>query len=112
MDVIHAFGCELAELGPCNFFYAVGSLIYAFASRRRYPDGEREPGLWRLSRQCKEAQTDIVAPGIQLQPGIAIDQQVILCASIPLTEEDWQPFLVNELVCISKGQLIDKRSLS
>ncbi len=112
MDVIHVFGCELAELGPCNFFYAVDSLIYAFASRRRYPDGEREPGLWRLFRQCKEAQTDIVAPGIQLQPGITINQQVILCASIPLTEKDWQPFLVNELICISKGQQIDQRSLS
>ena len=111
MDVIHAFGCELAKLGPCNFLYAYDSRVYAFASRRRYPDGEREPGLWRLSRQCKEAQTNIVAPGIQLQPGIAIDQQVILCASIPITEEAWQPFLVNELICISKGQLIDRRSL-
>ena len=111
MDVIHAFGCELAKLGPCNFFYAVGRRVYAFASRRRYPDGEREPGLWRLSRQCEEAQTDIVAPGIQLHPGIAVDQQIILCASIPITEEAWQPFLVNELICISKGQLIDQRSL-
>ena len=102
MDVIHTFGCELAELGPCNFLYVV-------ASRRRYADEEREPGLWRLSRQCKEAQTDIVAPGIQLQPSIAVDQQVVLCASIPLTEEAWQPFLVNELICISKGRLIDQR---
>jgi glutamine amidotransferase len=25
MDVIHAFGCELSELGPCNFLYAVDS---------------------------------------------------------------------------------------
>lgn len=109
MDVIHEFGCGLAELGPCNFLYAVGSRVYAFASRRRYPDGEREPGLWWLSRQCKEAQTDIVAPGIQLQPHTAVDQQVILCASIPLSEEAWQPFLINELIFVSKGQLIDQR---
>jgi len=111
MDVIHAFGCELAKLGPCNFLYAVNSRVYAFASRRRYSDeeGEREPGLWWLSRQCKESQTDIVAPGVQLQPGNAVDQQVILCASVPITEEAWQPFLVNELICISKGQLIDQR---
>ncbi len=65
MDVIHAFGCELAEFGPCNFLYAVDNRVYAFASRRRYPDGEREPGLWQLSRQCKEAKMDIIAPGIQ-----------------------------------------------
>jgi len=109
MDVIHSFGCELAELGPCNFLYTVGNKIYAFASRRRYPDGEREPGLWRLSRQCREAQTNIYAPEIQLQPSIEVDQKVILCASIPVTEEDWQPFLMNELICISKGQIIDRR---
>lgn len=113
MDSIHTFGCELAELGPCNFLYAVGNQIYAFASRRRYSaEGgkEREPGLWRLSRQCKEAQTDIVAPGIQVQPGTEVDQQVILCASTPLTEEDWQPFLLNELICISNGRLIDQKN--
>ncbi len=34
MGVIHAFGCELAKLGPCNFLYAVDSRVYAFASRR------------------------------------------------------------------------------
>ncbi|OQK17794.1 hypothetical protein AU255_08010 [Methyloprofundus sedimenti] len=109
MDVIHAFGCELAKLGPCNFLYAVDSRVYAFAGCRSYSNDAREPGLWRLSRHCKEFQTDIVAPGVQLQPGIAVDQQLILCASVPLTEEAWQPFLVNELICISKGQLIDQR---
>ncbi|NOR79328.1 MAG: hypothetical protein GQ529_00615 [Methyloprofundus sp.] len=62
-----------------------------------------------MSRQCKETQTDIVAPGVQIQPGIAVDQQVILCASVPITEESWQPFLVNELICISKGRLIEQR---
>ncbi len=93
----------------------MGSRVYAFASRRRYPDDdddddeEREPGLWWLARQCKESQTDIVAPGVQLQPGIAVDQQVILCASVPITKEAWQPFLVNELICISEGQLIEQR---
>jgi len=67
MDIIHKFGCELAELGPCNFLYAVGNRVYAFASRRRYSDEgnkEREPGLWWLSRQCKEALANIVAPEI------------------------------------------------
>ena len=71
MDVIHEFGCELAELGPCNFLYAVNNRVYAFASRRRYPDDEeREPGLWYLTRQCQETKTGIFTPGIQLQPGL------------------------------------------
>lgn len=73
MDVIHAFGYALAKLGPCHFLYAADGRVYAFASRRRYSNDAREPGLWRLSRHYKESQTDIVAPGVQLQPGIAVD---------------------------------------
>ena len=109
MDVIHSFGCELAILGPCNFIYAVNDRIYAFASRRRYSDNERPPGLWRLTRQCREIETDVVAPGIHVNSGVEVDQQIIICASIPLTDENWQPFEVNELICFSRGQLIDKR---
>ena len=109
MDVIHGFGCELATMGPCNFIYAVNDKIYAFSSRRRYSNVERPPGLCRVTRQCKELQTDIAAPGIQVNSGIEVDQQITLCASIPLTDEIWRPFSVNELICISRGQLIDER---
>ncbi|RKZ77994.1 MAG: hypothetical protein DRQ35_06695 [Gammaproteobacteria bacterium] len=109
MDIIHSFGCELAKLGPCNFIYAVNDRIYAFASRRRYANEERPPGLWRVTRRCKELQSDVVAPGIHVNSGVEVDQQIIICASIPLTDEDWQPFEVNELICLSRGQLVDTR---
>ncbi len=110
MDVIYKLGCELATMGPCNFIYTVNSKVYAFASQRRYSDIERPPGLCWVTRHCKESQTEIVAPGIQVNSGVEVDQQITICASIPVTDENWQPFLVNELVCISKGQLIDQRS--
>ncbi len=109
IDIIHSFGCELANMGPCNFIYAVNDKIYAFASRRRYPDDERPPGLWRVTRQCKEPQTEVTTPGLQVDSGVEVDQQIILCASIPFTDENWQPFSVNELICISRGQLVDIR---
>jgi glutamine amidotransferase len=109
MDVIHYFGCELAKLGPCNFIYAVNDKIYTFSSRRRYSDGERPPGLWRVTRLCKESRTDVVTPGIHISSGLEVEQQIVICASIPLTDENWQPFAVNELICLSRGQLVDKR---
>ena len=109
MDVLHGLGCELATMGPCNFIYAVNNKIYAFASRRRYGGEERPPGLWWVIRQCKQAQTDVAALGIHVNSGVEVDQQIIIFATIPLTDEDWQPFSVNELICISRGQLIDKR---
>ena len=109
MDAIHCFGCELANMGPCNFIYAVNDRIYAFASRRRYSNDARPPGLWRVTRQCKEPQTDVVAPGIQVDSGVEVDQQITICASIPVTDETWLPCSVTELSCISRGQIIDKR---
>jgi len=109
MDVIHRFGCELANMGPCNFIYAVNDKIYAFASRRRYSDIERPPGLWRVTRQCKESQTKVSTSGVLVDFGVEVDQQITICASLPLTDENWQPFSVNELICISQGQLVDTR---
>ena len=109
MNVIHGLGCELANLGPCNFIYAVNDKIYAFASQRRYNGDERPPGLCRVIRKCIESPNAVTNPGIQVDSGVNIDQQIILCASIPLTKENWRPFSVNELICISGGRIIDKR---
>ncbi len=109
IDIIHKFGCELADLGPCNFLYAVNDRIYAFASKRRYSGIEKSPGLCRVSRKCKEFCHSNENYGLEVNFGSEVDQQVILFASIPLTDEKWQPFAVNELVCVSRGQIIDKR---
>jgi len=110
MDVIHHFACELTSMGPCNFIYTVGNKVYVFASQRRYSGIERPPGLCWLTRHCKEPQSKIISPGIQVNSGAEVNQQITICASIPVTDENWQPFLVNELVCISRGSVIDKRN--
>ncbi len=109
MDIVHQFGCELAELGPCNFLYAVNDCIYAFASRRRYSGDERPPGLCWVNRQCKEFWPSNDNLGLELDVGDKVDQQVILFASIPLTNENWLPFAVNESVCISRGKILEQR---
>jgi hypothetical protein len=89
--------------------YATNDKIYAFASRRRYNGDERPPGLCRVIRKCIESPSAVTNPGIQVDSGVEIDQQITICISIPLTEENWQPFAVNELICISGGRIIDKR---
>jgi glutamine amidotransferase len=39
-----------------------------------------------------------VAPGFQ---------EVLLIASVPLTDKDWRPFADGELVAVSAGKLLD-----
>ena len=109
MDTLHGLGCEIARLGPCNFLYACGQRIYAFGGRRRHGGRAEPPGLWWVSRHCEEEATDIVAPGIHVTSGTCVDQRVTLVASIPVSDESWQPFPENTLVCLHGGQIVDRR---
>ena len=109
MDVMHAFGCELAQMGPANFLYAANDRLYAFSSRRRYDDGERPPGLCRVTRRCEEPETSIIVSGVQVETGPKVEQRIILIASRPISTEAWRPLTANELVCIRKGEIVDRR---
>jgi glutamine amidotransferase len=40
---------------------------------------------------------------VSVAPGF---QEVLLIASVPLTEENWRPFAEGELVAVSAGQVV------
>jgi glutamine amidotransferase len=40
---------------------------------------------------------------VSVAPGF---QEVLLIASVPLTDENWQPFAEGELVAVSAGQTV------
>src|SRR5262249_5558498 len=61
------------------------------------------PGLWLLSRQCG-LDTDALS-----QAGVLIDadpQEVILFASVPLTDEPWHPLHEGQVVAVKAGRLL------
>ena len=39
------------------------------------------------------------------QVSLSINRLFYAPASIPIAKEAWQPFLINELICISKGRI-------
>jgi glutamine amidotransferase len=94
----------MCALGPANFLYSDGDALLAHGHRRRQRDGTiAPPGLWLLSRQCG-LDTDALS-----QAGIVIDadpQDVILFASVPLTDEPWRPLNEGQVVAVRDGRLL------
>ncbi|TMQ11920.1 MAG: class II glutamine amidotransferase [Deltaproteobacteria bacterium] len=88
-----AFAAELRTLGPANFLYSDGEVIFAHGHRRRGDDGEiRPPGLHVLCRQCVE-RSDVA-------------QHVALVASVPLTAEPWRALVEGEVIVLREGRVL------
>jgi predicted glutamine amidotransferase len=100
--VVAAFAAELRPLGPANFLYADGDALFAHADRRTQADGSiAPPGLWSLGRHCPHG-------GRLDAPGVSIDapqdeQAVRLVASVPLTDEAWEPLAPGTLLVLRGG---------
>lgn len=93
---------HIAEQGPLNLLFSNGQQLFAFSNKRTQKDGEiRAPGMVWLSRQCSAQQE-------QRNSGISIDsdQKLILFASVPLTDEDWQPMPPNRLWIAQDGDWV------
>jgi len=106
LSVISEFAADLRELGPANFLYADGDALFAHGHRRLQAatSNVEPPGLFVLSRRCEDADESVRARGLYVAPGF---QEVSLVASVPLTEDHWQPFAEGELVAVSAGRRID-----
>lgn len=105
LEVVTAFARSIAPLGPANFIYADGQVMFVHAHRRTQPDGvRRPPGLHHLCRSC-------VAPHRMHAAGVTIAsdharQEVVLVASVPLTDEPWSPLAEGELLVLAQGRIV------
>ncbi|PCI42995.1 MAG: class II glutamine amidotransferase, partial [Alphaproteobacteria bacterium] len=107
LDIIADFAADLRVFGPANFLYADADILFAHAHRRHQPDGGiHPPGLYLLQRSCREGEVTLADGGVTLPPQ---HQDVILVASIPLTDEPWLPLAEGEIVAISKGHVREHR---
>jgi len=108
-EVVATFARELRALGPANFLYSDGELLFAHADRRRWQGerGARPPGLFLLERHCAPGAATHGGGGMQIAPHPQ-EQQVVLVASVPLTCEAWQPVAEGELLVIAGGRRIGR----
>jgi len=97
---------HLRKLGPANFRYADGDVLFAHGHRRVQPTtGKVEPpGLSLWSRHRADPDQPVHASGVTVAPGF---QEMVLVASVPLTGETWRPLGEGELVVVSDGRRVD-----
>lgn len=105
LAVVAAFAADLRELGPANFLYADGEVLFAHGHRRIQSGSGRiePPGLFMLSRQCHDRHESLQAQGVGIGCGF---QEVVLVASVPLSDEPWRPLAEGETVAVSAGRLL------
>lgn len=110
LETVAAFAAELRELGPANFLYADAEVLFAHSHRRIQADGHvAPPGLHLLSRRCQ-----VQAPEERLRvQGLCVGcgfQEVVLLASVPLSDEPWQALAEGETVAVSGGRLLMRQA--
>ena len=106
-DVVADYAARLRALGIANFLYADGDTLFAHADHRIPPGSEEiHPGLYTLERGCTEEIPDLIGSGVTLTMA---HQTLTLAASVPLTEETWQPMARGEVLAISGGAVLLSR---
>jgi predicted glutamine amidotransferase len=108
LRVVAGFAAELRALGPANFLYTDGDVIFAHGHRRRDESGEiRPPGLHVLCRKCSASDDGLPVPGVAIETNHA--QEVALAASVPLTKEPWEALREGEIAILREGRLVQRQ---
>lgn len=95
---------RLAAMGPANFIYSDGKTLFAHSDRRRGPDGAIvPPGLHVLTRECPGELDVVSGHGLRIDAG---RQSVVLVASLPLSDERWQPVPEGTVLVVSEGLVL------
>jgi Glutamine amidotransferases class-II len=99
---------RLAELGQANFIYSDGEYMYVYANKRRQPSGTVEPpGLYYLTRHCEHDRESLSMGGVKISgESSAVPQDLVLFASVPLSEEAWRPLRSNQLTVARLGAIL------
>jgi glutamine amidotransferase len=105
LSAVSAFAADLRGLGPANFLYSDGDILFAHGHRRKQATSStvEPPGLVYLQRRCGQGRQGFMASGLSIE---GADQIIALVASVPLTAEAWQPFSEGEIIAIRKGEIV------
>ena len=108
ISAVADFAATLRGLGAANFIYSDGDLLFVHGHKRIGTDGNLlPPGLHLLCRQCVPETGSLEAAGIGISHN---EQEVVLAASVPLTDEGWIPLEEGELAVLSEGRIIERRA--
>ncbi len=106
-SLVARFAAEIRALGPANFIYSDGDAVFFHGHKRLHGGGAapHPPGLHLLCRHCAGEARAVAAEGLSVALGP--EQEVVLAASVPLTEEPaWRALDEGELVVARGGRIL------
>ncbi|MBI4194270.1 MAG: class II glutamine amidotransferase [Betaproteobacteria bacterium] len=107
LSVVSVFAQDLTRLGPANFLYSDGDTLFGHGHRRIQAATSRveAPGLFCLQRRCRGGGGGFAAGGLSIT---GADQTVALLASVPLSDESWQPLGEGEVIALRNGEIAER----
>jgi glutamine amidotransferase len=107
LGVVADFAAQMRGLGPANFIYSDGDTVFLHGHRRLHGDrpAPEPPGLHVLCRRCAGRPATLRAEGLSVTLGA--EQEVVLAASVPLTDEPgWRALAEGEIVVARRGRIL------
>lgn len=113
-DLFCAFARWMAHLGPANFLWFDGAVLFVHADRRAHetPQGltpPRPPGLHVLRSVDRSLGCDHECSGARLRQ---LPDHVVLFASVPLSDAAWEPMPARTAVAVRNGQIVHQETCS
>jgi len=109
INVVSEVLLELSRLGPANILYSDSEFLYAFAHQRTQVNGRIEaPGLYYQERHCDCDPDALQDSGVQIHD---MAQDLVLLASVPLSEEGWHACAASQLIVVKHGKIVAMRNL-
>ncbi len=101
---------EMKSLGPSNFLFFDGEVLFAHAHKRFYEEdgkllGPKPPGLHIKRCWTCPAHKHVICPGLKV--GIP-DHQTVLLASVPLDDQGWEALEEGAILALKNGEVLEK----
>jgi predicted glutamine amidotransferase len=105
-QIVSAFASEIRALGPANFLYSDGDVLFVHGHMRTQPDGSmRSPGLHFISVTCDYGVGQSQLASLKLDSEQV--QKVTLVSTVPLNDGNWHPMGEGDLLMLKGGEIVD-----
>ncbi len=104
--VFASFVREMKSLGITNIIYSDSEYVFIHSHKRISPDGIQLAGLYMTCRRCLASESDVAIDVDGLQLDKSTSKDVVLVASVPLSEEGWLEIPEGEIRVLRNGEVV------
>lgn len=107
IKIFTLYAHEMRKYGIANFIYSDSDFIYIHSHKRQTNTEKKEssPGLHILQRSCPIEAPDNKIDGLELSA--TEEQEVVIAASVPLSNESWIALEEGEIKVLQNGKIIN-----